>query len=370
MAVAERAEPRTRKRPEFHLLKVKEVVKETPEATSVAFIVPPHLGDAYRFVQGQYLTLKATVNGEELRRPYSVCVSPDAGELRVCVKKLHEGRFSTFVNEVLKAGDEIEVMGPMGRFSAPVEPDKAKSYLFMAGGSGITPVISNIRHILAHEPRSEVTVFYGNRRTRDIIFREALADLKDRFLGRLRIFHVLSDELTEVPLFSGMMTAEKVTELARRLIDVKTLDWAFICGPGPMMDGGKAALLALGMPEERIRIESFGERPLSGARPQAAARAAETAPGATVEVIYHGMRKVIRVPYEGKAILDAAHEENIDAPYACKGGVCCTCKAKLIEGKVDMDVVYGLEPDEIAAGYILTCQSHPRSEKLVVDYDG
>jgi len=369
MAVAEKAKPRTRRRPEFHRLKVKEVRKETSEATSVAFIVPPHLGEDYRFVQGQYLTLKATVKGEELRRPYSVCVSPDAGELRVCVKKLHEGRLSTFVNEVLKAGDEIEVMGPMGRFHAPVEPDKAKSYLFMAGGSGITPVISNIRHILAHEPRAEVTLFYGNRRTRDIIFREALADLKDRYLDRLRIFHVLSDELMEVPLFSGMMTAEKVTELVEKLIDANNLDWAFICGPGPMMDGGKAALMALGVPEERIKIESFGERPLAGARPHAA-QPAETAPHATVEVIYHGMRKVIRVPYEGKAILDVAHDENIDAPYACKGGVCCTCKARLIEGKVDMDVVYGLEPDEIAAGYILTCQSHPKSEKLVVDYDG
>ena len=370
MAVAEKAEPRTRRRPEFHRLKVKEVCKETPEATSVAFIVPPHLNDAYLFVQGQYLTLKATVGSEELRRPYSVCVSPDAGELRVCVKKLHEGRFSTFVNEVLKAGDEIEVMGPMGRFHAPVEADKAKSYLFMAGGSGITPVIANIRHILAHEPRAEVTLFYGNRRTRDIIFREALADLKDRYLGRVRIFHVLSDELTEVPLFSGMMTTEKVTELVERLLDAKNLDWVFICGPGPMMDGGRAALMALGVPEERIRIESFGERPVAGARSRTAARPAETAPAATVEVIYHGMRKIIRVPYEGKAILDVAHEENIDAPYACKGGVCCTCKARLIEGKVDMDVVYGLEPDEIAAGYILTCQSHPRSEKLVVDYDG
>ena len=174
--------------------------------------------------------------------------------------------------------------------------------------------------------------------------------------------------MTEIPLFSGLMTAEKVTDLARRLINVKDLDWAFICGPGPMMDAGKAALMALGVPPERIRIESFGERPVTGAAPKATATPG--APSASVEIIHRGVRKVIFVPYEGKAILDAAHEENIDAPYACKGGVCCTCRARLVEGKVDMDVVYGLEPDEIAAGYILTCQSHPKSEKLVIDYDG
>ena len=272
MAVAEKAEPRARRRPEFHRLKVRQVRKETPEATSIAFEVPPHLADAYAFIQGQYLTLKATVNGEELRRPYSVCVSPDQGELRVCVKKLHEGRFSSFVNDILKAGDEIEVMGPMGRFHAPVEPGASKSYLFMAGGSGITPVISNIRHILASEPRAEVTLIYGNRRTRDIIFREALADLKDRYLDRLRVFHVLSDEMTEVPLFSGMMTAEKVTELACALIDIKTLDWAFICGPGPMMDGWQGrphgAGGAGGAHQNRKFRRAAGRRPPPAGRPQ------------------------------------------------------------------------------------------------------
>jgi ring-1,2-phenylacetyl-CoA epoxidase subunit PaaE len=369
MSLAQKTVTGERRRPEFHALTVREVGKETPEAASVAFAVPPHLADDYRFIQGQYLTLRAKVNGEELRRPYSLCVSPDAGELRVCVKKLHHGRFSTFVNEVLKAGDSIEVMGPMGRFHAPIEPGAAKSYLFMAGGSGITPVISNIRHILAHEPRAQVTLFYGNRRSRDIIFREGLADLKDRYIDRFGVFHVLSDEMTEVPLFSGLMTADKVTELAGRLIDVKSLDWAFICGPGPMMDGGRAALMGLGVVDERIRIESFGERPVAGAAPGGlAAKAA--APSASVEIIHHGVRKTILVPYGGKAILDAAHDENIDVPYACKGGVCCTCRARLVKGKVAMDVVYGLEPDEIAAGYILTCQSHPKSARLVVDYDG
>ena len=256
----------------------------------------------------------------------------------------------------------------MGRFSAPLDP-KLKSYLFIAGGSGITPVISNIRHILAHEPRAEVTLFYGNRRTRDIIFREALADLKDRHLGRLRIFHVLSDELTEVPLFSGMMTTEKVTELVDGCsMEKPRLGLHLRARPDDgRRQGGADGAGSCGRAHQDRELwrASGGGRAAAGGGP-----AGSDGGSATVEVIHHGMRKIIRVPYEGKAILDVAHEENIDAPYACKGGVCCTCKAKLVEGKVDMDVVYGLEPDEIAAGYILTCQSYPRSEKLVVDYDG
>ena len=358
-------------RPEFHSLAVNEVRKETDEATSVSFSVPDALADAYRFTQGQYLTLRATVNGEELRRPYSVCVAPDSGDLRVCVKRLHEGRFSSFVNDVLQAGDKIDVMGPMGRFNAPLEGDAATTYLFIAGGSGITPVMSNIRTILAAEPASQITLIYGNRRGRDIIFREALSDLKDLYLERLRIFHVLSDETPETPLFGGMLSQDKISELVQALVDVKSLDWAFICGPGPVMDGGKAALTELGMSPEQIKIESFGERPVArDVKPKVNGAAAPGENMAKVEVVFRGLRTQISVPFEGAAILDVAHEAKIDVPFACKGGVCCTCRAKLIEGEVDMDIVYGLEPDEIEAGYILTCQSHPKTAKVVVDYDG
>ena len=358
-------------RPEFHPLIVKDVRRETDDATSVAFAVPEDLAEAYRFTQGQYLTLRAKVNGEELRRPYSICVAPESGELRICVKRLHEGRFSGFVNDVLKAGDTIDVMGPMGRFHVPLESESAKYYLFIAGGSGITPVISNIRTILAKEPRSEVTLIYGNRAGRDIIFREALADLKDLHLSRLQVFHVLSDEIPDVPLFAGMLTEDKIAQLASTLCDFKRLDWAFICGPGPVMDGGKAALMSLGMPEERIKIESFGERPAAGdVKSRANGSQAAGGPMAEVDVILRGLRTRISVPFQGAPILDVAHDAKIDVPFACKGGVCCTCRAKLIEGEVDMDIVYGLEPDEIEAGYILTCQSHPKTKKVVVDYDG
>ena len=354
-------------RPQFHSLTVSDVRKETDGATSVAFIVPGDLAETYAFTQGQYLTLRAEIDGHDLRRPYSVCVAPDAGELRVCVKKLPGGRFSGFVNDNLKAGDRLEVMPPMGRFHAPLEAGEAKRYLFIAAGSGITPVISNIATILAVEPEAEVTLIYGNRRQRDIIFAGALADLKDRFIERLRIFHVLSDEEAATELFTGLLDEAKISELVTRLTDVARLDWVFICGPGPVMDGGKAALEKLGLAPERIKIESFGERPHAGALK---AEPVDEGDAAKVDIVYRGIKTRIAVPRRGTAILDAAHAAGLDVPFACKGGVCCTCKARLIEGEVSMDVVYGLEPDEIEAGYILTCQSHPKTDKLVVDYDG
>ena len=354
-------------RPQFHSLTVKDVRKETDAATSVAFEVPEELAEAFSFIQGQYLTLRGEVDGQDLRRPYSVCVTPASGELRVCVKRLPGGRFSGYVNDNLKAGDRLEVLPPMGRFHAPLEADSAKRYLFIAAGSGITPVISNIATILAGEPEARITLIYGNRRQRDIIFQGVLADLKDRYMARLRIYHVLSDEEAMSPLFSGLLDEAKIAELATALTDVDQLDWAFICGPGPVMDGGRAALEGLGMPAERIKIESFGERPHASALETAPAEAGE---GAEVEVLLNGVRSHITVPYSGQAVLDAAQAAGLDVPFACKGGVCCTCKARLIEGEVTMDVVYGLEPDEIEAGYILTCQSHPKTDKLVVDYDG
>ncbi|MEM7427024.1 MAG: 1,2-phenylacetyl-CoA epoxidase subunit PaaE [Pseudomonadota bacterium] len=356
-------------RPEFHELVVADVRKETDDATSVAFHVPEDLAEKYSFVQGQYLTLRTEVEGEDLRRPYSVCVSPGKGELRVCVKKMPFGRFSSFVNDNLKAGDTLSVLPPMGRFHAPIEEAEARRYVLFAGGSGITPVISIIETVLEREPASEITLFYGNRSTRDIIFRERLSDLKDSYLGRLRVFHVLSEEVPEVPLFGGLMSEDKIRDLVTSLIDFRCVDWFFICGPGPMMDGAKVALEGLGVDPKKIKIESFGERPFAG-QAKTAAPVEDDDEAADVEVVYQGLRKKIRVPFQGPAILDRAHDAKIDVPYACKGGVCCTCKAKLIEGRVEMDINYGLEPDEIEAGYILTCQSHPVTERVVVDYDG
>ena len=363
------ARERPRRTRDFHALTVTDIHRETDEAVTVAFAVPDELKVNFRFVQGQYLTLRATVGGEELRRPYSVCAAPEDGELRVCIKKLYGGRFSSYVNDALKVGDSIDVMGPMGRFYAPDEPGAARHYVGFAGGSGIAPVMSNLRSVLEREPKSRFTLFYGNRTARSIIFRDELADLKDRHMSRLRIYHVLSDEIPENDLFAGLMDEARVTQLSTRLLDVGEVDWFFICGPGPMMDAAAAALAGLGVPQSRIKIESFGERPFASQLPPPPLGEEAALPAADVEVRFGGITTRIRVPYAGQPILDAVHAARIDAPYACKSGVCCSCRARLIEGEVDMDVVYGLEPDEIAAGYILTCQSHPKTPRVVIDYD-
>ncbi len=353
----------------FHWLTVADVRRETEEATSIAFDVPDDLAGTFSFIQGQYLTLLADIEGETLRRPYSICVAPGSGELRVCVRKMPRGRFSGFVNDALKIGDALAVMRPGGRFHMPIEPDVAHTYVGIAGGSGITPVMSIIRTVLDEEPASTFTLFYGNRTARSVIFRGALADLKDTFMTRLRVFHMLSDEARDIPLFTGVLDQEKVRDLCTSLIDPASIDGFFICGPGPMMDGAAAALNELGVPGARVKIESFGAATPASPPAAATARAANRdIPAATATLIIAGEQQIIDVPYDG-SVLNAALAAHLDMPFACKGGVCCTCKAKLLEGEVRMDVNFGLEADEIAAGYILTCQSHPRTEKLVIEYD-
>ncbi len=353
----------------FHRLTIREIRRETDEASSIAFDVPDDLGDRYAYTPGQYLTLKAEVDGEELRRPYSICSGLDDGELRVAVKKIPDGRFSHFVNERLRPGDAIEVMEPSGRFCVDLDPEAARHYVGLAGGSGITPFMSIIKTVLEREPRSRFTLFYGNRTVQSIIFRDALEDLKDRFLGRLRLFHVLSDEMPDVPLFGGLMTESKVRELIGRLVDPEGVDLFLICGPGPMIEGARAALRGLGVGEDRIKLEFFGTAPPPQAGPR---RSAPEFAGRTADVtVYlHGDRTEFKLPFDGAPVLDTALAHNLDLPFACKGGVCCTCKAKLLEGEVEMAVNYGLEADEVEAGYILTCQSRPRSDRLVIDFDG
>ncbi len=358
-------------RPQFYDLEVSDVRAETHDAKSVAFAVPDDLKEELAFVQGQYLTLRATVNGEELRRPYSVCVAPSSGEWRVCVKRDPMGRFSGFVNDDLKVGDTLGVMRKaMGRFYAPIEPDKAKTYVMMAGGSGVTPIMSNIRAILEQESKARITLFYGNKTRRDIIFREDFSDLKNVHMERFRVFHVLSHEVPEVELLDGMMTPDKVTELVTKLTPPLEVDHYFICGPGPMMDGGKAALLELGVEEARIKIESFGNRPVVVKTAEPAPIAQQDEKTANVDIILDGVRSSLKIPFDTPNILDFALEAKIDVPFSCKSGICSTCRAKLVEGEVDMTKVHGLEPDEIEAGYILTCSSKPKSKKIVIDYDG
>ena len=356
--------------PAFHPLAIADVRRETADAISVRFTVPAELREAYRFSQGQFITLKAMVGGEELRRSYSVCCAVSdyerRGELRVGIKKIDGGRFSTFATETFRPGATIEVMTPDGRFFTPLAATNRKHYVAFAGGSGITPVLSNIRTVLEAEPASRFTLIYGNRAVAGIMFAEELEELKNRYLGRFSLYHVISDEPQEVDLFNGLLDAERCGRFLESLVPAAGIDAAFICGPGPMMDAAEAALLAAGVAREKIHVERFGT-PLPAAGPRKVA--ASAAPAAEVHLIQHGKARVIRVPFDGDALLDAGLAAGMDLPYACKGGVCCTCRARVLEGEVRMERNFSLEPHETAQGFVLTCQSHPLTAKVVVSYD-
>lgn len=355
--------------PQFHRLTIRDVRPETADAISVAFEVPPELRDAYRFRQGQFLTLREILDGEDVRRSYSVCVGvpeyESRGELRVAIKRVAGGRFSNWANASLKPGREIDVMTPDGRFTTDLDPAATRRYVGFAGGSGITPMLSLIKTILSTEPHSTYTLVYGNRTVASIMFLETLEELKNTYMERLRLVHVLSDEPQEMELLSGLLDRERCDALLASLFAGTSIDQAFVCGPAPMMDAAEAALLAAGVARERIHVERFGTPAPSGA-PKVVA---DDAPAAKVVVIVDGKERHLRVPFEGQAILDAGLAAGAGLPYACKGGVCCTCRAKVLEGEVRMDRNYTLEPAEIAAGFVLTCQAHPVSERVVVSFD-
>jgi len=356
--------------PQFHTLKIREIRPETADAISVAFDVPPELHDQYRFRQGQFLTLRSRVDGEELRRSYSVCVGvPDyesRRELRVAIKRVAGGRFSNWANDRLQPGREIDVMTPDGRFFTELDPSQRKRYLGFAGGSGITPMLSLIKTTLATEPRSEFTLVYGNRTVASIMFVEELEELKNRYMDRLRLYHVLSDEGQEVQLFTGLLDEAKCREILRTLVPPESVDEAFVCGPEPMMAAAERALGDAGVARSRIHVERFGTPAPSGVAPPPVA---DDAPRAEVVLIVDGKERRLRVPFEGQAILDAGLAAGANLPYACKGGVCCTCRARVLEGEVRMDKNYTLEDGEMQRGFVLTCQSHPVSERVVISYD-
>ncbi|MCK9916115.1 phenylacetate-CoA oxygenase/reductase subunit PaaK [Microbacteriaceae bacterium K1510] len=349
---------------EFHRLTVADVRRETPEAVSIAFAVPPELKDAYRFTPGQHLTLRREVNGAEVRRSYSICVSPDDNELRVAVKKVEGGLFSTLANETIRQGDAIDVMTPQGRFGVAVDPDAARTYVAIVAGSGITPIMSILRTVLTHEPKAHVVLIYGNRTTQSIIFRETLEDVKDRFMGRFTVHHVLSRERQEITLLDGRIDGVKLDTLLHTLPQ-DGIDHAFLCGPGGLIEDGKAALLRTGVPAERIHVEYFSTdgSPIA-TRPPYSADAQE----ANVDIVLNGSHHSIPVR-GGESIVDAGLRAGLEMPYSCRGGMCCTCRAKVTNGEVRMDTNYSLEPWELEAGYVLTCQSHPVTAKVTLDYD-
>ncbi len=357
--------------PQFHPLRIREVRPETSDAMTILFEVPPKLREQYRFTQGQFVTLKAHIDGQETRRSYSICVGTTDyerdGELRIGIKRVRGGRFSSFAFDTLKTDQMIEVMTPDGRFFTHLNAKHHKQYVAFAGGSGITPVLAIIKTTLELEPRSTFTLIYGNRSINTIMFAEELEDLKNQFMTRFVLHHVLSDDIQDIELFNGVLDQAKCTAFLTALISSDEIDEAFICGPTPMMESAEIALQTAGVPQKKIHVERFGT-PL----PQTGAPVVDidnTTLAADLEIMLDGQKRTLRLPYEGISLLDAGLRAGLALPYACKGGVCCTCRAKIISGEVRMVKNYTLSADEIDAGFVLTCQCHPISNKIVVSFD-
>ncbi len=355
----------------FHSLTIKSITRETADCVSLSFEVPPELRDAFRYQAGQYLTLRLHHEGEEIRRSYSLCSSPLDDEWRVAIKKVPGGRFSTLaVDEHLRAGDQLDVLPPQGRFSPALDPAQARHYALFAAGSGITPLLSIAKTVLLTEPGSHVYLVYGNRGRNSIIFKEAIEGLKNRFLQRLSVFHVLSREQGDTDLFFGRLDQAKTAELLRAALPAARLDGCYICGPEEMLHGVRAALTEAGVPAERVHFELFTSS--AGPRPAAAlARPAGHADDQQSQVLVQldGRAYRLDMSFYGDTILDATLAAGADAPYSCKNGMCSTCRARVTVGTAAMDVNYSLSEAEIAAGYVLTCQARPTSERVSVDFD-
>ena len=359
----------------FHPLRVKTVEPDTSEAVIVSFDVPGDLQQIFGFTQGQYLTLRKEIDGQDLRRSYSICAGVDDGELRVGVRKVRDGVFSNWINAHLRPGNEVLVMAPQGRFFVPIEPKTARHHLGIAGGSGITPILSIMKTVLGREPASRFTLIYGNRQLRSTMFKEEIEDLKNRYMTRLVLHHVFSDEHTDSPLGFGVMNQEKIGELLRSLVPARNIDHAYVCGPFQMNDEAEAALLDAGVPEERIHIERFGV-----ALPSAGSSARQVdavvhrampddARQARIVIVRDGLRREITFTEGQPSILDAASASGLEVPFSCTSGVCGTCRAKLVEGEVRMERNFALDKNEVAAGFVLTCQAHPLTERVVLSFD-
>ncbi len=401
----------------FHPLRVRAIEAETGEAVIVSFDVPESLRDVFRFTQGQYLTLRARIDGQDLRRSYSICSGIDDPYLRVGVRKVRGGVFSNWINASLAAGQSIEVMVPQGRFNVPLEPELARHHVGIAGGSGITPILSIMKTALAREPRSRVSLIYGNRTLQSTMFKEELEDLKNRHLSRLALHYVFSDEQTDVPLNHGLMDRSRIASFLERLVPGASIDHAFVCGPFQMNEEAEAALLAAGVAQDRIHIERFGvpvpaagsaslTGVAAGAAPGGAATVAASGAGvtralvtgdaitgvattgdtmtsdavvhasqpgdasqATVVIVRDGLSRELVYRRDQPSILDSASAAGLEVPYSCTSGVCGTCRAKLVEGKVRMDRNFALDRNEVANGFVLTCQAHPLSARVVLSFD-
>jgi ring-1,2-phenylacetyl-CoA epoxidase subunit PaaE len=372
----------------FHPLRVHAVEPDTAEAVIVSFEVPPTLRETFGFTQGQYLTLRKTIDGQDLRRSYSICAGVDDGELRVGVRKVRGGLFSNWINEHLKPGDEVAVMAPQGRFFVPLDPEAQRHHVGIAGGSGITPILSIMKTVLAREPRSRFTLIYGNRSLQSTMFKEELEDLKNRHMTRLVLHHVFSDEQTDAAINQGLMDRTKIGDFLAGLVPAVTIAHAYVCGPFQMNDEAEAALLAAGVPEDRIHIERFGVAATAGTAGSTGATGAagsagdatsvgavihEARPGdaeiARITIIRDGMTREIEFRHEQPSILDAASAAGLEVPFSCTSGVCGTCRAKCIVGEVRMERNFALDRAEVEAGFVLTCQAHPVSAAVTLSFD-
>lgn len=353
---------------QFHALRVSDVTSETRDAIAVTFAVPPELADTYRYQPGQHLTLRTTIDGHEVRRSYSICAAAQDQRLRIAIKRVDGGLFSTWANAHLGAGQTLDVMPPSGHFHVPLDASHRKHYVGFAAGSGITPLLSIIETTLRAEPDSRFTLFYGNRASSTVIFKEALEDLKDTYLHRLNLVFILSRETLDIDLFNGRLDGAKTDALLKQWVDPASIDVAFICGPQSMMEEVSGALMQNGVDASRIKRELFGTTAPANAAPRPQHRVAGKQ-DCEVTVIHDGRSRSFTVAKNSQTVLDAALEQGIELPYSCKGGVCSTCRCKRVSGDVDMDVNFALEDYEVARGFILSCQSYAVSDTLLLDFD-
>ena len=352
---------------QFHSLRVASLTNETRDTVVVTFDIPEEQREAFSFTPGQNLTLRANFDGEEVRRSYSICSAPFEKRVSIAIKRVQDGLFSTWANKELQPGHTIECMAPSGSFGAPVEPASARHHVAFAAGSGITPVFSILKTVLHEEPESRFTLVYGNRASSSVIFKEELENLKDRYLERFRLVFILSREQQDIDLFNGRIDRAKADQLFRQWIDPGDIDLAYICGPQSMMEDVYASLRAHGVAQECVKRELFGAAPRGARKVSAVSLAGEES--CTVRVIQDGRQREFVIGKKGATVLDEALAQGIELPYSCKGGVCSTCRCKLTTGEVEMDVNFALEDYEVARGFILTCQSYPVTNEIVLDFD-
>ena len=351
----------------FYPLKIKAVKKTTRDCTIVTLDIPEEAKEEFKYRQGQHLTFKTTINGEEVRRSYSLCSSPLDNEWKVAVKKIEDGLFSTFVNDNLKVGDSLEVMPPHGRFFQEINKTAAKNYVAFAAGSGITPIHSIVKTHLSEEPYSTFTLFYINKNVTSIILKEEIEGLKNKFLSNFELYHFLTQEERDAPLFNGRLTEEKLQQIDEKIMDFNSVDDFFICGPSDMIFMIRDFLENKGISKDKIHFELFNT-PVAGTKKKKI-NASLSHDLCEVTIVNNGTKISFNMPQNVDNILDSSLRNNADLPFACKGGVCCTCRAKVLEGDVEMELNYALEPDEVEEGYVLTCQSIPKSKKVIVDFD-